>query len=334
MEPRELPVHLKSLRMQLNNGRLTPQAFDHACAQLRTQDRMGNWWTVDPDSGALLRYDQRVGQWLHDTPASKSQAPAQPPMRGEMQPPSSPLVKILQTANTERTGLVGAAMVLILGAALSWFLYPYLGLIPKWLSGLAPEVRCTMFKPNTSPMYFCSGAAALSVLSGPIIVMVGIFLLRKQITALLSHVTPFVPTTFRFLLPPAVACLLFTILWAGAHYDTVLSSNSNVGNVVGLVHQRLFPAFVALFTYAVARYGPLLQLYIPVFFDLRDKIHKHVRFVIVLVFPMLYSLINNMNLNDGRIYKTALEEQKVVVMAMLLGFLLLAPRNGKTGMKD
>lgn len=334
MDPSELPGNLNALRQQLHSGRLTPQAFEHACAQLRTQDHAGNWWTVDPDSGALLRYDQRAGQWVRDIPASHYKAPAPPPPAGGMQPPQNPLRNAVWNASTERTGLVGAAMVLVLGAALSWILYPYLGLVPQWLSSLAPEVRCTRYSPKTVMMYLCSGTAALSVLLGPIIVMVAIFLLRKQITLLLPRVTRFIPGEFRFLLPPVVACLLFTILWAGAHYETVLGRDPSDGNVFGVVHQRLFPAFVALFTYAVARYGPLLQHYIPVFFDLRDKVHKYVRFIIVLAFPLLYSLINNINLRDGRIRETALEEQKVVLLAMLLGFLLLAPRNGKDGLRD
>lgn len=334
MNPSELPGRLQALRKQLQTGRLTPEGFEQACANLRTQDHMGNWWTIDPHSGALLRFDQTAGQWQQDRPASSPRPPGPPPPATGMQPSQNPLRKALYTVSTERTGLAGAGAVLLVGAVLCWFLYPYLGLLPKWLSSLAPEVRCTSFRPNTTMMYLCSGTAALSVLSGPIIVMVVIFLLRKQIMAIMPGVTRFVPVEFRFLLAPVVACLLFTILWAGAHYDTVLGRNTNAGNVIGLVHQRLFPAFVALFTYAVARYGPLLQQYVPVFFDLRDKLHKYVRFAIVLAFPLFYSIINNMNRADGRILKTALEEQKVVVFAMLLGFLLLAPRSGKDGLRD
>jgi hypothetical protein len=68
-----------------------------------------------------------------------------------------------------------------------------------------------------------------------------------------------------------------------------------------------------------------LQSSLKSFFDTRDKFPKFVRFLIVIAVPILLSLAITA---QERVSQEALKEQFVVVVALITGFMVMAPRSG------
>jgi hypothetical protein len=174
---------------------------------------------------------------------------------------------------------------------------------------------CADLTPGTLEMYICSAKIGLVTLIGPILMMLLIFLLRKPLSRWVHNLTPKLPEGGRFLAAPALATLIFTIAWSGAHKDTSFQ--------MGILPQIIFPAVVGLYTYVLARYSSGLQHLFAGFFNFRDKIPSWVRFVIVIAVPILIGLaITTADSVGGG----AAKEQFVVLVALVNGYLFLAPR--------
>ena len=77
--------------------------------------------------------------------------------------------------------------------------------------------------------------------------------------------------------------------------------------------------------YSVARWGSDLQRLFAGFFEFRDGFAKPVRFAVLILVPILLSYLIT---NQDRVSQTATKEQVVVIVALSLGFLMLAPREG------
>jgi hypothetical protein len=147
--------------------------------------------------------------------------------------------------------------------------------------------------------------------------MLVVFLIRKPLTKWVQKLIPKLPEESRFLVMPAFATVFFVIAWSGAHRLT--------GFQWGILPQMVFPAVIGIFTYSVARYGPRLQSSLKSFFDTRDKFPKFVRFLLVIAVPILLSLAITA---QERVSQEALKEQFVVVVALITGFMVMAPRSG------
>ncbi|HKZ54535.1 MAG TPA: hypothetical protein VJ123_03570 [Anaerolineales bacterium] len=76
MEPAaiaQLSHQYQQLRAQLDRRQISPEHFYQAVSQLQAMDEQGVWWTVDPSSGAFLKY---VGdQWVMAGPAPAASRP-------------------------------------------------------------------------------------------------------------------------------------------------------------------------------------------------------------------------------------------------------------------
>jgi hypothetical protein len=229
----------------------------------------------------------------------------------------------LTQVGQEKSGFLAAGVVVVVCAVLSaagW--YP-LSLPSRLIREILPDWDCVGKTPKTTEMYVCSVKVGALQIVGPLAMMAVVFVFRAWLKAWLDRMSPSLPNEARFLFAPAIATLAFTIAWAGLHYKTTGQS--------GILPQVMFPALVGLFTYSVARWGPGLQRSLAGFFDFRDAFPVPIRLVAVIAVPALLAYLIT---NQERVSDTALKEQFVVLDALAMGFLMMAPRSGDalTGM--
>lgn len=89
MRPEDLLSTWKTLRADYDAGRLDWDALVKACADLRTRDAEGRWWTVDA-AGRLLVWDDARRSWDEATPAPSSPPSSSPPPAAAPGEPSKP----------------------------------------------------------------------------------------------------------------------------------------------------------------------------------------------------------------------------------------------------
>lgn len=220
--------------------------------------------------------------------------------------------------NRDPTGLTGAVIVFFVAAVLAWVSWWPLSLPSRLIGYFVPEGDCMAYVPGSLPMYFCSMKVALLTMVGPIILIVAIIAARAAVTRLSQQLAAKLPADTRFLIPPLVATIFFTIAWSGVHFYT--------SGDTGLLPQKFFPAVVGLFTYASIRYRELIQNYLHGFFVVRDQFPKILRVIAAALIPLFLSLIITF---QERVSQTALKEQIVVIVAMITGYLALTPFTGR-----
>ena len=185
------------------------------------------------------------------------------------------------------------------------------------LNALVPSANCANVPLQSPEMYACSIGVAALALAGPVALMVLLFFFRASLARAIRFAIPRIPQRLRFLVAPLVATLVFTIVWAGVHYDTA--------GRIGLVPQRLFPAFVGLFTWATVSHGPRLQRRLRLIFRVRDVFPRWLRLVVVMLVPMALAYYLT---NQERVTQPALKEQVVALVSMGAGWLAMVPRGG------
>jgi len=236
----------------------------------------------------------------------------------ELTKQSGTIMSFLHAANQDTSGVKAAVIIFIFCALLSLIGWFPLGLPTRLIRAIIPvDITCTNMQPGSFQMYICSAGVGLLTIAVPILLMLIIFLLRKPLTKWVQQLIPKLPEESRFLVMPAFATIIFIIAWSGAHKDT--------GSQWGILPQMVFPAVIGLFTYSVTRYGPRLQLGLKPFFDTRDKFPKFLRFLIVMAVPIVISLVITA---QERVSQEALKEQFVVLVTLITGFLVMAPRSG------
>ena len=176
---------------------------------------------------------------------------------------------------------------------------------------------CADLRPGSVAMYLCSAKIGLMAMAAPLVLIVIIFLLRKPLAAWVQRLTPKLPEKTRYLVAPALATIIFTIAWSGAHLLTVTQW--------GILPQIIFPSVIGLFTYSVAHFGPRLQQPLEGFFNFREKIPNWLRMVTVFAVPMLIAI---MITAQATVAMGALKEQFVVLVALTMGYLMMTPRSG------
>ncbi len=233
-------------------------------------------------------------------------------------PPTTSITALLTQVAEERTGFLAAGVVVVVCAVLALVAWYPLGLPSKLIRDeILPNAVCTGTQEGTTAMYFCSAKVGMLQIVGPVIMMVLVFVFRKQLKAQLDKIAPDLPPEARFLFAPIIATLAFTLSWSGFHYHTSGQS--------GILPQTIFPAAVGLFTFSVARWGADWQRKLTGFFDFREGIPTFLRFVLVIGVPVLLSFLLT---HQKYVSHTALKEQVVVLVALTVGFLMLAPRSG------
>jgi len=118
-----------------------------------------------------------------------------------------------------------------------------------------------------------------------------------------------------FIVPSLLATLLFALSWAGSHGDRATQ--------VGILPQLVFPAMSGLFAFAVSRYGASIQRVGSPWFGARDHLGPRVRFILLIALTAGVSYALQQVIGRSA---PALNEQLLVVVGMLAGYLLLAPR--------
>jgi hypothetical protein len=228
------------------------------------------------------------------------------------------IMSFLRSASQDSTGLKALIAIFVVCALLSLVGWFPLGLPTRLIRAAIPvNITCTNLDPGSFQMYLCSAGVGLMTMAVPLILMLVVFLIRKPITKWVQKMIPKLPEDSRFLVMPAFATAFFVIAWSGAHRMT--------GMQWGILPQIIFPAVIGLFTFSVTRYGPKLQTSLKPFFDTRDKFPKFLRFLILLAIPTVISLAITA---QKRVSQEALKEQFVVIVALVTGFLIMAPRSG------
>ena len=217
----------------------------------------------------------------------------------------------------ERTGVAGLIAVIVVCSLLSLVLWEPFAQPAKWIRDALPDSTCVGKPIKSTEMYICSAKIGFYQALGPIVLTILVFLFRMPIKAWIDKVSVNLPLEARFLFAPVVATAAFTLSWAGFHSETA--------SLTGILPQRIFPVVVGVFTYSVARWGSDLQRLFAGFFEFRDGFAKPVRFAVLILVPILLSYLIT---NQDRVTQTATKEQVVVIVALSLGFLMLAPRTG------
>jgi hypothetical protein len=147
-----------------------------------------------------------------------------------------------------------------------------------------------------------------------IVIIVIMFFLRKSLNNWMKSLSEKLPENARFIVPPIIATIVFSLAWSWYHIDT--------SGLTGIIPNRIFPAIVGLFTYSVIQFGPKIQNSMASFFRARDKVPIFFRYVLVLAIPMGIALLITI---EERVTAEALKEQFVVIIALIAAYLLVSP---------
>jgi hypothetical protein len=116
----------------------------------------------------------------------------------------------------------------------------------------------------------------------------------------------------------AVATLAFAVPWAGLHYDPGRSAFAF--GAWGLLPQALFPSLIGLITFGTMSFMGANRSGVAGAFRARDALPLPARIALVIAGPyLLASAVGGAGLTS------ALSEQLVVLVAIALGFAMLAP---------
>jgi hypothetical protein len=230
------------------------------------------------------------------------------------------VLALARMADDEPTGLFAAGVafaVCVVVAVAVW--YP-LDVPSRVVRAIVPTGSCLSDTPGTATMFLCSTGVAFLTMVGPMAVMVAILLARGWLRRVLTVAVRRVPEVLRFLVAPVLVTMLFTISWAGFH-------NQETGDV-GLLPQIVFPGFVGFCTYLVARYERWLKQRFAAALEARDRLLPRLaRVAVAVVVPVLLSwAITHSDAHSS----TALKEQLVVILSLVIGWLALAPRDRAT----
>lgn len=222
----------------------------------------------------------------------------------------------LEFVNTEPTGLAGAAIVTIVAYLVTRLFWTPLSwpasLVNQFVATMTPSSCSFMGPENIVSDNACGTILAALTLIGAIVASLGVLLVRVPIRRVLTAIFRDVPGDLRFLGVPLLATVLFTVGWAGVQY--------HFPERPGIVADGSFPAVVGLLTYAFARYGPLAQEYGAAAFAWRDGVGMRRRLGVVFLTPVVFSLVATPLLH------TPVRDQATVMVAMTVGYLLMAPR--------
>jgi hypothetical protein len=142
-----------------------------------------------------------------------------------------------------------------------------------------------------------------------------LFLCRRWVAQVLVIRLAKLPGRIRYLVAPSLATLFFTVTWAGVHFG--MESHA------GLLPEKLFPAVIGLFSWAVTRYNFVLRNRLCVFpmMKSRDAIPRFIRIAIILLLALLLSLVSTL---QTRVTAFELKEQLIVIVTLIGGYLLLS----------
>lgn len=336
MDPKTLIRKYRSLRARYDAGRIEPEAFVAACAELRGQDENGQWWGVDT-LGRLLRHDAGRGAWVPVVEeVGEDEEPADDRPTGPARPAIKPPVKAARPARrapAQRPAggdavawqalIVGLPVVFVISLIVSYAGWDFFKLLPLWINAVTPGAGfpgrgCVGIPVGSIQMHLCAAAVGLRVMFGSLVVIGALFVLRKPIAAAIENSAKHLPPLYRPILSAIVAASFFAIVWAGTHPET--------GDRVGLMNNRSFPALVGAISFLAMRFGPVLMAHLPGLFAARDRMSMFKRWMTVLLVPLTVAFLLTNPIMQVRVSEEALTQQLVVIVGLVTGFLVLAPR--------
>jgi len=223
----------------------------------------------------------------------------------------------MQDTETNQNKWKRAGITFLICAGVSLVGWYPLSLPSRGIRAVLPDVTCTHLQPGTFPMYLCSAKVGLVALAAPVALIIIVFIFRKALSKWVATLTPKMPANLRYLVAPVLATIIFTIAWSGAHIDTAMRW--------GFLPHIIFPSVIGLFTYAAATFGPNIQEPLAGFFNFRDKFPNWLRIVFLFLVPFLLALLITA---QERVTQETFKEQFIVLVALILGYLMMAPRSG------
>jgi hypothetical protein len=217
----------------------------------------------------------------------------------------------------DRSGALAMLVVLLAGVVLAYVLWVPFAQPTKIVNDIIGDKNCAAKLPGTSEMRTCAATVAAWKMVGPLVIGVLVFVFRKRLAKGVQKLATALHPGGRPLVAPLLATLLFLLVWAGSHATT--------GGQSGILPQKAFPAIIGVYTYAVVRYGPTLQGKLAGFFAKRERIPFVLRIVITVAVPTAVSLLIT---NQDRVSDTAMKEQFVVLIGLVLAYLMLSPKSG------
>ncbi|MBU6423758.1 MAG: hypothetical protein KGQ88_06980, partial [Chloroflexi bacterium] len=180
------------------------------------------------------------------------------------------------------------------------------------VTGLA---SAALWEPLARPLLYLRGALPAGAFVGSLALSLILFALRRPLQATALRLAR--ARRVGFLVPPLLASLLFTLSWAGSH--------AGQAEDVGLLPQLFFPMVIGVFAFVVARYGAAVQQRGSPWFRARDRVRARERLIVLIAATALASSEIPQLLDHP---SRALQEQIVVLVGLVAGYLLLAPRVG------
>ena len=231
---------------------------------------------------------------------------------------------LFRAASVDPTGLVKAGIVYAATLIICFFAWTPLSWPARYLQTYISPGDCGMYAAGTTIMYFCSAKVAAMTMAGPILLTILVMVLRSPVMKATGKLVEKLPPETHFLTAPIVATLLFMLTWSAVHHDADDGS--------GFLSQKYFPVVIALYTFGVSQYSPLLQRLLRAFFARRDRIRRLWRVGFAFAVPLFISLYLTW---QARVSETAYKVQLVLLISLCTGYLALAPRQGDllTGMR-
>ena len=252
-----------------------------------------------------VRFCTSCGNPLQQAASQSPGQPAIPSLNGKAQSPSSITGQTILIQM-----IIVIAVCVVLSLVLSYIFVP----LGSAVKGLLPQWTCTNEVVGSIEMYLCSMKIGLMAILPSIVIIVIVFVLRKPLNKLMESLAKKLPENTRFIVPPIMATLIFSLAWSWYHVDTSSST--------GIMPNRIFPVFVGLFTYSAIQFGPKIQNAMASFFRSREKVPVFFRYILVLAIPMGIALLIT---NQERVTEEALKEQVVVIIALIAAYLLVSP---------
>lgn len=240
---------------------------------------------------------------------------APPPIRSAQASDGS--LGALQRLLHEPTGLGGAGIAAALCVILSLALWIPLAWPSGAIRGAIPAADCR--GATGAAATICAVRVAATPLLAPLLLAIVAFVFRRSLTAAVGAAKRRYPGTGS-LLAAALATVVFVLSWAGSHAGRPME--------FGILPQIVFPALTGLSTYAIGRWGPVLHRGLRIYFDTRDRLSMKVRMLVVMAVPTAASIWLATGAGPSR---AAMNEQVVVVIGIVIGFLVVAPRPGEGG---
>lgn len=177
---------------------------------------------------------------------------------------------------------------------------------------VAAVVSVALWVPLGEPLRYLRATLPAGAVLGSLALGAILFVLRGPLQSGARALTRL--PRVGFVVPSLLATILFALSWAGSHGERAAE--------IGVLPQAVFPAVSGLFAFAVMRYGASVQRRGAFWFRARDRLGTRLRFVLLtlLTAAIAYQLPRTLGT------AAALNEQLLVIVGMLAGYVLLAPR--------